>query len=76
MLRDKDCNLVLVKQLCLLPLILQPESSLTQTSFGHAVASNLVAHCFQGAACPEYSLVLIETKHGPCYQMNLETFIK
>lgn len=51
----------------LLPPALQPEFSLTQTSFGHVVASNPVAHCFQGAACPEYSLVLTETKHSPCH---------
>lgn len=44
-----------VKCLGVLPPALQPESSLTQTSFGHVVASKLAAHCFQVATCPEYS---------------------
>lgn len=67
MLKERGHDWLRVKQPHLLPPALQPESSLTQTPFGHVVASNPVAHCFQVATCPEYSLALTETKHGPGY---------
>lgn len=49
-----------VQGLRLLPLVLEPESFLTQTPFGCVVASNLVAHCSQVATCPECSLILTD----------------
>lgn len=64
---NKNPQLAKSEIILFLPLAFQHGSSLIQLTFGHAVASNFAAHCFQVATYPEYSSVLRETNHGPCY---------